>query len=92
MNHLTNNADLIRNEATVTVRWTEATCEPRENVEMSQREFRGLLAEIRDEFIAEYGATAKCYTKVAFLAGGKSFRIDVNGATESMDLKSAWLY
>lgn len=89
---MTNHAEFIRNANEVTVRWTEAECMTDENVTMSLREFRGLLLEIQEEHAAEYGADSLCYCKVAFLAGGKSFRIDVNNQPGAIDLTSAWIY
>lgn len=85
------NANLIAEQKTITLRWTEsaATFDLPENTEMSLREFRGLLAEIRDEWERDGDAG---YCKVAFLAGGKSFRIDVDANAESTKLENAWVY
>ncbi len=82
-------ATTIEAAESVTVRWTEAGCFPAENVDMSVDAFRALLSRIRRECEEEM---CGAYCKVAFLAGGKSYRIDVTDDPRSIDLGQAWLY
>lgn len=86
---MTTLAELIARTDEVLVRWTEAEACADENVTMSGREFRGLLAEIRDEAqrdgIGSVDSDApSCYIKVAIQVDGRDFRIDVTANPKSI--------
>ena len=87
----------INNAETIVVRWHEGY-DMVENEKLSVREFRGLLAELREQAEAEgYGdvddaSVPSCYIKVAFLANGKSWRIDVTAHPSSIRFENAWIY
>ena len=78
------------NLKSIVVHWTESEAETRENVVMSPREFRGLLAEIRDEW-ARDGSAGYCKVKFSALFDDDetaTLRIDVDASSASTDLEA----